>query len=51
MLPNSSRNFLVPLGGLNMLGPSEVALLRGVAWLEDVHYCGGGLEVLCSSST
>ena len=30
-------------GGLNMLGPWEVALWGGVAWLVEVHHCVGGL--------
>jgi hypothetical protein len=35
--------FLDHWGGLNMLGPWEVALLGGVALLEEVCHCGGGL--------
>lgn len=30
-------------GGLNMLGPWDVALFRGVALLEQVCHCVGGL--------
>ena len=30
-------------GGLNILGPWEVALIGGVALLEEVCPCGGGL--------
>ena len=30
-------------GGLNMFGPWEVALLGGVALLEEMWYCVGGL--------
>jgi hypothetical protein len=33
---------LTHCGGLNTLGPREVALLGGVALLEEVHHCGGG---------
>ena len=31
-------------GGLSMLGPQEVMLLGGVAFVEEVCHCGGGLE-------
>jgi hypothetical protein len=37
-------------GGLNMFGPWEVALLEGVALLEEVCHGGDGFEVLRSSS-
>jgi hypothetical protein len=30
-------------GDLNMLGPREMALLGGVALLEDMCHCGVGL--------
>ena len=33
----------VDCDGLNMLGPWEVALLGGVALLEEGHHYGGGL--------
>ena len=29
--------------GFTMLGPQEVAVLGGVALLEEVPHCGGGL--------
>jgi len=34
---------LMHCGGLNMLGPREVTLLGGVALLEKVCHCVGGL--------
>jgi hypothetical protein len=33
----------VGCGGLNMLGPQGLVLLGGVALLEEVCHCGGGL--------
>ena len=38
----SSKAILTNCGDLNMLGPG-VALLGGVALLEEVCHCGGGL--------
>jgi hypothetical protein len=38
----------VECGGLNMLGPWEVALLGGVALLEEVHHYGLDFEALPS---
>jgi hypothetical protein len=35
--------YVMSCGGLNMLGPREMALLGGVALLEEVCRCVGGL--------
>ena len=39
---NKASCTVSPCGGLNMLGPWEVALLGGVALLKEVCHCGDG---------
>ena len=40
------RQKITTCDGLNMFGPWEVALLGGVALLDEVCHCGVGLELL-----
>jgi hypothetical protein len=40
---NNKKNPILLVGGLNTIGPWEVTLSEGVALLEEVWHCGGGL--------